>query len=69
MPTIMKRFVVELHIDEYYTVEILADNAEVAQAKVKDGFGRWMFHPSRILKTNILREISTEDEPRRNGSN
>lgn len=65
----MKRYVVELTIDEYYTVEILADNADVAQAKVKDGFGRWMFHPSRILKTKILREISTEDEPTRNGSN
>ena len=68
MPTMMKRFVVELHIDEYYTVEILADNAEVAQAKVKDGFGRWMFHPSRILKTKIMREIPTEEEPYRNGS-
>jgi hypothetical protein len=63
----MKRYVVELTIHEYYTVDILADNAEVAQAKVKDGFGRWMFHPSRILSTKILREFSTEDEPHRNG--
>lgn len=57
----MRTFIVELTITEYRVLEVKADTSEVAIAKAKDGFGRWMFHPSRVLEGKIIREISTEN--------
>lgn len=57
----MRTFVVELTITEYRVVEIEAETMESAQGKVKDGLGRWINHPSRLMETKIWREISTEE--------
>jgi hypothetical protein len=62
----MRTFIVELTITEYRMIEIQAETMESAQAKAKDGFGKWRMHPSRLMETKIVREISTEELNRRN---
>jgi len=57
----MRTFIVEFTCREYGLVEIEAATMESAQGKVKDGQGRWIHHPSRLLETKIIREISTEE--------
>lgn len=63
----MRRFVVEMTITEYRVLEISAETPDVAIAKAKDGFGRWMLHPSRLMEGKIIREITTENQ-NRNGT-
>jgi len=61
----LRTFIVELVITERRMVEITAETMESAQGKVKDGFGTWTHHPSRLMETKIWREISTEERERR----
>lgn len=57
----MRTFIIELTITERQVVEVDAETMEAAQGKVKDGIGRWIHHPSRLMETKILREIPSEE--------